>query len=49
MIIKLHTLTPIEVKMHPIDFEVREIKGHGNEPWLIVNGFRTITDSVINL
>ena len=46
VVMKLHTLTPHESRMHPIDFEV---KGQGHGAWLIVNGFRTITDSVINL
>ena len=43
---KLHTLTPHESRMHPIDFEV---KGQGHGAWLFENGFRTITDSIINL
>ena len=46
MIMKLHTLTPHESRMRPIDFEV---KGQGHGAWLFENGFRTITDSVINL
>ena len=45
MIMKLHTLAPHESRMCPIDFEV---KGQGHVAWLFVNGFRTITDSVIN-
>ena len=46
MIMKLHTLTHHESRMRPIDFEV---KGQGHGAWLFENGFRTITDSVINL
>ena len=45
MIMKLHTLTHHESRMCPIDFEV---KGQGHGAWLFENGFRTITDSVIN-
>ena len=48
MIMKLHTLTPHEPRMHPIDFEVKR-SGQGHGAWLFVNGFRTITESVINL
>ena len=46
MIMKLHTLAPHESRMCPIDFGV---KGQGHGAWLFENGFRTITDSVINL
>ena len=46
MIMKLHTLTHHESRMRPIDFGV---KGQGHGAWLFENGFRTITDSVINL
>ena len=46
MIMKLHTLTHHESRMRPIDFKV---KGQGHGAWLFENGFRTITDSVINL
>ena len=42
---KLHTLAPHESRMCPIDFGV---KGQGHGAWLFENGFRTITDSVIN-
>ena len=49
MIMKLHTLTHHESRMCPIDFEVKRSKvkvmAHG---YLFENGFRTITDSVIN-
>ena len=43
---KLHTLTPHESMMCPIDFAV---KGQGLGVLLIVKGFRPINDSVINL
>ena len=46
MIMKLHTLTPHESRMHPSDFEV---KGQGHGTWLFVNGCRTITESLFNL
>ena len=46
MIMKLHTLTPHESRMHPADFEV---KGQGHGAMMIENGFRTITDPVIHL
>ena len=48
MIMKLHTLTHHESRMCPIDFEVKRVKGQGHGAWLFENGFRTITDSVIN-
>ena len=35
--------------MRPIDFEVKRSKVKVNGAWLFENGFRTITDSVINL
>ena len=43
---KLHTLTPHESRMHPIDFKV---KGQGHGAWLILNCYWFITDSVIKL
>ena len=46
MIMKLHTLTPHESRMHPADFEV---KGQGHGAMMIENGFRAITDTVIHL
>ena len=46
MIMKLHTLTPHESRMQPIDFDV---KGQGHGAWLIISGYWTITDSLINL
>ena len=37
------------VKDAPYWFWGQKVKGQGHSSWLIVNGFRTISDSVINL
>ena len=49
MIMKLHTLTHHGVKDAPYWFWGQKVKGQGHGAWLFENGFRTITDSVINL
>ena len=49
MIMKLHTLTHHESRMRPIDFEVKRSKVKVMAHGYLKNGFRTITDSVINL
>ena len=49
MIMKLHTLTHHESRMRPYWFWGQKVKGQGHGAWLFENGFRTITDSVINL
>ena len=46
---KLHTLTHHESRMRPIDFEVKRSKVKVMAHGYFENGFRTITDSVINL
>ena len=48
MIMKLHTLTHHESRMCPIDFEVKRSKVKVMAHGYCENGFRTITDSVIN-
>ena len=48
MIMKLHTLTHHESRMRPIDFEVKRSKVKVMAHGYFENGFRTITDSIIN-
>ena len=48
MIMKLHTTCSPWVKDVPYWFWGQKVKGQGHGAWLFENGFRTITDSVIN-